>query len=459
MKSNVISFFCFRRLSLVLNASKLENVRGQYFQCSSFKTTHNSKSNFSSIAEGQSPAKAHCNIGTIGHVDHGKTTLTAAITKYLSRNGSTKFISYDQIDRATEEKARGITINATHVEYQTEKRHYAHTDCPGHADYIKNMISGTAQMDGAILVVAATDGQMPQTREHLLLAKQIGLEKIVVYINKVDQVDQDVIELVELEMREMLSDFGFDGANLPVISGSALMALNGESPEIGEQSIGKLMNAVDSYVDTPVRNYTAPFFMPINSSVTVGGRGTVVIGTIKQGTVKKNDNVDVLGFDKCQKTTISDIHIFKKSVPSALAGDNVGLLLRNIKAGAIVKGMTICAKDSIKMSNHYEAQIYFLDKSEGGRSHPITSKYISVIYYGIWSSSCRIHLPSNVTMAMPGEHCSVRLTLMQKMVMREKVSFSIRESKRTVATGVITKVCDPVDFPPRSLHKVELKDW
>ncbi|XP_022194512.2 elongation factor Tu [Nilaparvata lugens] len=456
MKSNIISFLYFRRLSLVLRSSKLENVRSYNHWCSSSKFYPSYKCSYSSVAEKSD--KPHCNIGTIGHVDHGKTTLTAAITKCLSKYG-TKFVSYDEIDRGTEEKARGITINATHVEYQTIKRHYAHTDCPGHADYVKNMISGTAQMDGAILVVAATDGQMPQTREHLLLAKQIGLEKIVVFINKADIVDQDVIELVELEMREMLTDFGFDGANLPVVSGSALKALNGESPEVGEESIMKLMDAVDNYIETPVRDIKSPFFMPVNTSVSIGGRGTVVIGTIKQGTVKKNDAVDVLGFDKTLKTTISDIHIFKKSVPSALAGDNVGLLLRNIKSNAVEKGMTICAKDSIKMSNHYEAQIYFLDKSEGGRTKPITSKFTPIIFYDIWSCTCRIHLPSNVTMAMPGEHCSVRLTLMERMVMREKVSFSLREHKKTIATGVITKVCDSVIFPVRGLHKVELSDW
>lgn len=268
-------------------------------------------------------------------VDHGKTTLTAAITKVLEKEGLANYISYDQIDRAPEEKTRGITINAAHIGYSTKKRSYAHTDCPGHADYVKNMISGASQMDGAILVVAATDGQMPQTREHLLLAKQVGIDKIVVYINKADQVDSEVLELVEIEIRELLCDFGFDGGNCPVICGSALQALNGESSEIGEPSIRKLLDSVDEYIPTPVRDLKSPFLLPIDNAFTVPGRGTVVVGTLKKGTILKNAESDLLGFDENIKTTVSDIQIFKKSVPKALAGDNVGALLRGVKVRKI----------------------------------------------------------------------------------------------------------------------------
>ncbi|CAH1405837.1 unnamed protein product [Nezara viridula] len=287
--------------------------------------------------------KVHVNIGTIGHVDHGKTTLTAAITKITSKAGLSKFISYDEIDRAPEEKARGITINASHIGYSSKLRHYAHTDCPGHADYIKNMISGASQMDGAILVVAASEGPMPQTREHLLLARQVGVKKIVLYINKCDLVDNDVWELVELEMREMLSDFGFDGG-APVVFGSATKALNGDTSPIGEDSIWRLLDAIDSYIPNPSRDYTSPFLLPIDNSFTVPGRGTVVVGTLKRGIVKKNCEADLLGFDVKLSTTVSDIQVFKKSVPSANAGENVGILLRGIKNDSVAKGAAFFIK-------------------------------------------------------------------------------------------------------------------
>lgn len=391
----------------------------------------------------------HCNVGTIGHVDHGKTTLTAAITKLMSKENDTRYTAYDEIDRAPEEKARGITINAAHVEYKTKNRHYAHTDCPGHADYIKNMISGASQMDGAILVVAATDGQMPQTREHLLLAKQIGIDKIVVYINKADKVDKDVIELVELEMREMLTDFGFDGNTLPVISGSALLALEGDTSEIGEPSIRKLLDAVDSYIPTPVRDITSPFMLPVDNSFTVGGRGTVVVGTLKRGIISKNNFAELMGLGECIKTAVSDIECFKKSVNSAKAGENIGVLLRGVKNTSVEKGMILCAAGSLKLSNHFEASVYFLSRSEGGRSRPITSKYIQQLFSHTWNIACRVDLAEGMSLIMPGEHTTVTLTLLQSMVMIVGQNFTIRENNVTIATGVIIKVRDMLILPEK----------
>lgn len=332
--------------------------------------------NFSS----QKEEKKHINVGTIGHVDHGKTTLTAAITKILQKDGLANYVSYDQIDKAPEEKARGITINAAHIGYSTKKRKYAHTDCPGHADYIKNMISGASQMDGAILVVAATDGQMPQTREHLLLAKQVGVTKIVVYVNKADLVDKEVLELVELEIRELLEDFGFDGANAPVIFGSALDALNGKDTEIGEQSVHKLLNTLDEYIPDPKRDLKSPFLVPIDNAFSVPGRGTVVVGTLSQGVVKKNDQAELLGFDQQFKTVVSDIQVFKKSVPQAIAGENVGILLRGLKLKDVERGMLLSAPGNQTLSNRFRGNVYFLSKSEGGRSKPIVSKYCQQLF-------------------------------------------------------------------------------
>ncbi|CAO1413112.1 unnamed protein product [Diamesa tonsa] len=395
----------------------------------------------------------NCNIGTIGHVDHGKTTLTAAITKVLEKDGLANYISYDQIDRAPEEKTRGITINAAHIGYSTKKRSYAHTDCPGHADYVKNMISGASQMDGAILVVAATDGQMPQTREHLLLAKQVGIDKIVVFINKADQVDHEVLELVEIEIRELLCDFGFDGGNCPVICGSALQALNGESSEIGEPSIKKLLDSVDEYIPTPVRDLKSPFLLPIDNAFTVPGRGTVVVGTLKKGTIIKNSESDLLGFDENIKTTVSDIQIFKKSVPKALAGDNVGALLRGVKISSVQRGMLLCASGTETLSNHYDATMYLLTRNEGGRSKPITSKYIQQLFSRTWNVPSRIDFPSDC-MLMPGDHATVRLTLAKRMVMSESQPFTIRENGFTVATGIITKRLKSVDLPMNKLIKL-----
>ncbi|KAJ8303909.1 hypothetical protein KUTeg_017492 [Tegillarca granosa] len=324
--------------------------------------------------------KEHCNVGTIGHVDHGKTTLTAAITKVLANEGKANYIKYDDIDRAPEEKKRGITINQCHVQYETDKRHYAHTDCPGHIDYIKNMIIGTSQMDGAILVVAATDGTMPQTREHLLLAKQIGIKNIIIYINKADVVDNEMLELVELEIRELLTEFGFDGESAPVICGSALNALNDENEEIGKQSILKLLDAIDKHVTVPERDLSGPFYLPIESSVTVPGRGTVGIGTVVQGEIKKGSALELLGFGNTIKTVASDIHVFQKSVPSCKAGENVGILLRGVKRELVSRGMFLCEPKSQNQYNAFKAQIYVLRKDEGGRSKPIKDGYQQLIY-------------------------------------------------------------------------------
>lgn len=400
----------------------------------------------------------NCNVGTIGHVDHGKTTLTAAITKVLSKYGNTKFISYDQIDKAPEEKARGITINVAHVGYSSSKRHYAHTDCPGHADYIKNMISGASQMDGAILVVAATDGQMPQTREHILLAKQVGIKKVLVYINKSDLVDEEQIQLVEIELRELLSDYGFDGDKCPVVVGSALLALNGDASEIGEKSIIKLVDALDTYVPTPIRDFESPFFVPIDNVLSVPGRGTVVIGTIKRGIVNKYNNVELIGFGNRLKTIVTDLQVFNKSVVKAYAGDNVGALLRGVKLDSVRRGMILCERESVTFSNHYVAQIYLLSRDEGGRSAPITNKYIQQLFSQTWNVACRIDLAEGCSMIMPGEHSTVSLTLLYKMVMMKGQTFTIRENNVSVATGIITDILEPLKLPEiKGLKSVEVK--
>ncbi|XP_039757052.1 WD repeat-containing protein 48 homolog isoform X2 [Pararge aegeria] len=400
--------------------------------------------------------KKHCNIGTIGHVDHGKTTLTSAITKVLSQHGSAKYVSYDDIDKAPEEKARGITINAAHVGYSTKARHYAHTDCPGHADYIRNMISGASQMDAAILVVAANDGPMPQTREHLLLAKQVGIQYLIVYINKVDLVDADVIELVEIEMREMLSDFGYDGNKVPVIMGSALKALNDDKSEIGAPSILKLLDTIDNYIPPIIRDLEAPFLMPIDNAFTVPGRGTVIIGTIKRGVMRKNDEAELMGFGQNIKTTLSDIQIFRSSVPEAIAGDNVGVLLRGMKLRVVETGMLLCAAKSETLSNHFQAKVYFLSRSEGGRKKPIFSKYSQQMFSGTWNIACRIDLEPTVDMMMPGDHGVVYLTLLESMVMTQGQPFTIRENNVTVGTGIITATLKSVNVPNGKLGKVVL---
>lgn len=412
--------------------------------------------NFSTKINKEIVEKKHCNVGTIGHVDHGKTTLTAAITKILSSDGLAKFTSYEEIDKAPEEKARGITINAAHVGYSTKLRHYAHTDCPGHADYVRNMISGASQMDAAVLVVAANDGPMPQTREHLLLAKQVGIKHVIVFINKADLVDDEVLELVEIETRELLTDFGYDGETVPMICGSALKALKGDESEFGVPSIRKLLNALDTHVPAIVRDLTSPFLMPIDSAFTVPGRGTVVVGTVKRGVMKKNDEADLMGFGFKIKTTLSDMQIFKKNVIEALAGDNVGVLLRGMKMKAVETGMILAASKSLEMSNHYKAKIYFLTRSEGGRKKPVFSKYSQQIFSGTWNIACRLDLEPSIDMMMPGDHGEVYLTLLQDMVMTQGQPFTMRENNVTVATGIITEVLPSIDVPKGKLGKVVL---
>jgi len=419
------------------------------------ETCHFREQNLRSFCSDSPPLK-HANIGTIGHIDHGKTTLTAAITQVLARDGLAKFVSYDNIDKAPEEKARGITINIAHVEYTTKKRHYAHTDCPGHADFIKNMISGTSQMDGAIIVVAATDGQMPQTREHLLLARQIGLKHLVVFINKADLADKEMLELVEIEMRELLSDYGFDEMNTPVVYGSALLALQGNETEYGVPSVRKLLDTIDEYIPTPERDLTSPFWLPVDNAFTVPGRGTVVVGTIKKGKVNKGDEAELMGHGHSKKTVVTDVQVFRKSVPTAFAGDNVGLLLRSVKLDQVQRGMILVPSKSVSLVNHFQAQVYLLSKGEGGRSRPVLSGYIQQIFSATWNISCRLDLPSEKDMLMPGDHATVYLTLLKQMVVEPGQSFTIRENNVCVATGIITDIKGTVALPKDNLSYVKL---
>jgi elongation factor Tu len=368
--------------------------------------------------------------------------LTAAITKVLAEQAeeSNTFVRYDEIDRAPEEKRRGITINAAHVGYETGKRHYAHTDCPGHIDYIKNMITGTSQMDGAILVIAATDGQMPQTREHLLLTKQIGVEKVVVYVNKADAVDEDTLELVEIETRELLEEFGFDAIDCPIICGSALNALQGKNPKLGKESILKLLDSIDDYIPTPVRDQDGPFLMPVDSAFTVPGRGTVAIGTVRRGVVNKGDTVSILGHGNEIKTAVSDLQVFKKSVPTCSAGDNVGVLLRGVRPEAIERGMFVGLPESFQQCNSFEAQVYVITKQEGGRSKPITDKYIQVMYCNLWDIAACMKLPETNPMIMPGDAASGQFLLRKPMVFEVGQRFTMRENQLTTLTGVVTKL-------------------
>ncbi|XP_067140431.1 uncharacterized protein mEFTu2 [Centruroides vittatus] len=385
----------------------------------------------------------HVNVGTIGHVDHGKTTLTSAITKILSIEGLAKFRNYSDIDKAPEERLRGITINASHVEYSTKSRHYAHTDCPGHADYIKNMICGTSQMDGAILVVAATDGEMPQTREHLLLAKQVGVSKIVVFINKTDLVDNDTVELVELEIRELLDKYGFSGNNTPIIYGSALSALKGDKSETGEASVRRLLDALDKHIPTPERDIYSSFLLPVESIVNVRGRGTVVIGTVMKGELKKGQNVELSGWDTKLNSTVTDIQIFHKPVEGCKAGDHVGVLLRGMKKETLLKGMVMSFPNTYKLSNCYLANLYLLSEQEGGRKRPISKNYFQRLFTQTWNITCRLNVTSN-DMIMPGDQGEVCLTLFNKMVMVPGQSFNIRENNVTVASGIITNVLESI---------------
>nr|BCL66135.1 mitochondrial translation factor Tu [Volvox africanus] len=390
-----------------------------------------------------SRTKPHLNVGTIGHVDHGKTTLTAAITKVLSEtNGSTKAISYDQIDKAPEEKARGITINATHVEYQTINRHYAHVDCPGHADYVKNMITGAAQMDGAILVVSAADGPMPQTREHILLAKQVGVPRIVVFLNKCDVVeDKELQELVEMEVRELLNFYKFPGDEVPVVRGSALCALKGEKPEsVGRNAILKLMQAVDDYITVPQRATDKPFQMPVEDVFSIAGRGTVVTGRVEQGIVKPGEDVEIVGLRDTIKSTVTGVEMFKKSLTQGQAGDNVGLLIRGIKREDVSRGQVVCRAGSLKTFKQFEAEVYALTKEEGGRHTPFTSKYKPQFFIRTADVSGQIVLPEGTAMVMPGDNFRATVELSAPAAIEVGLRFAIRDSGKTVGAGVVTKV-------------------
>ena len=385
--------------------------------------------------------KPHVNIGTIGHVDHGKTTLTAAITSYLAEKGFAEKKGYDQIDAAPEEKERGITINTAHVEYETTNRHYAHVDCPGHADYVKNMITGAAQMDGAILVVSATDGPMPQTREHILLAKQVGVPAIVVYMNKVDQVeDKELLDLVEMEVRELLSKYDFPGDDIPIIKGSALKALEGENSELGEQSIQSLMDAVDSYIPEPKRPVDQPFLMPIEDVFSISGRGTVVTGRIERGIVKINEEIEIVGLRPTQKTTCTGIEMFRKLLDEGRAGDNAGVLLRGTKKEEVERGQVLCKPGSITPHTHFEAEVYVLSKDEGGRHTPFFKNYRPQFYFRTTDVTGSVTLPNGVEMVMPGDNVKLTVELISPIAMEEGLRFAIREGGRTVGAGVVSKV-------------------
>ena len=385
----------------------------------------------------------HINVGTIGHVDHGKTSLTAAITKVLAEQGMAEFRAYDQIDKAPEEKARGITINTTHVEYETKNRHYAHVDCPGHADYIKNMITGAAQMDGAILVVSAPDGPMPQTREHILLAHQVGVPKIVVFLNKVDMVDDmSMVELVEEEVRELLSKWGFPGDKTPIIRGSALKALNGDKGEIGSQAILKLMEAVDEYIPTPAREIDKPFLMPIEDVFSISGRGTVVTGRIETGIVKVGQEVEIVGFKDTFKTTVTGVEMFQKEMKEGNAGENVGLLLRGTKKEDVERGQVVAQVGTITPHKKFKAQILVLKKEEGGRHSPFFTGYRPQFYFRTTDVTGTITLPTGREMVMPGDDVEVIVELVSKIAMTKELKFAVREGGRTIGAGVVTQIIE-----------------
>ncbi|MBB5518542.1 elongation factor Tu [Amphiplicatus metriothermophilus] len=382
--------------------------------------------------------KPHANVGTIGHVDHGKTTLTAAITKYFG-----EFKAYDQIDAAPEEKARGITISTAHVEYETENRHYAHVDCPGHADYVKNMITGAAQMDGAILVVNAADGPMPQTREHILLARQVGVPAIVVYLNKVDQVDDpELLDLVEMEVRELLSSYEFPGDEIPIIKGSALAALEGRDPEIGENSIRELMKAVDEYIPTPERPIDQPFLLPIEDVFSISGRGTVVTGRVERGVVQVGDELEIVGIRDTQKTTCTGVEMFRKLLDRGEAGDNVGVLLRGIERTAVERGQVLCKPGSVTPHKKFMAEAYILTKEEGGRHTPFFSNYRPQFYFRTTDVTGIVTLKEGTEMVMPGDNVELNVELIVPIAMEEKLRFAIREGGRTVGAGIVSKIIE-----------------
>ncbi len=387
--------------------------------------------------------KPHCNIGTIGHVDHGKTTLTAAITNVLAETGGAKAVAYDQIDKAPEEKERGITISTAHVEYETEKRHYAHVDCPGHADYVKNMITGAAQMDGAILVVNAADGPMPQTREHILLGRQVGIPSIVVYLNKVDQVDdKDMIELVEEEIRELLTSYKYPGETTPITKGSALAAVEGRDDEIGKNSIIELMKTVDEFIPQPARDVDKPFLMPVEDVFSISGRGTVATGRIESGVIKTGEEVEIVGVTETKKSVCTGVEMFRKLLDSGEAGDNVGILLRGVERDDIQRGQVLCKAGSITPHTKFEAQAYVLKKDEGGRHTPFFTKYRPQFYFRTTDVTGEVTLPAGTEMVMPGDDAKFTVTLITPIAMSEKLNFAIREGGRTVGAGVVTKIIE-----------------
>src|SRR5947209_8413301 len=387
--------------------------------------------------------KPHCNVGTIGHVDHGKTTLTAAITKVLAETGGATFTAYDQIDKAPEEKARGITIATAHVEYETKNRHYAHVDCPGHADYVKNMITGAAQMDGAILVVSAADGPMPQTREHILLARQVGVPAIVVFLNKVDMVDdEELLELVELEVRELLSSYDFPGDDIPIVKGSALMALEDKRPELGREAILKLMEAVDAYIPQPERPKDRPFLMPIEDVFSISGRGTVVTGRVERGVVKVGEEVEIVGLRPTVKTVVTGVEMFRKLLDQGEAGDNIGALLRGTKREDVERGQVLAAPGSITPHTRFQCEAYILTKEEGGRHTPFFGNYRPQFYFRTTDVTGVVHLPEGTEMVMPGDNVSMEVHLIVPIAMDEKLRFAIREGGRTVGSGVVVSIIE-----------------
>src|SRR5690348_14550367 len=387
--------------------------------------------------------KPHCNIGTIGHVDHGKTSLTAAITKVLAEQGKAKYTAYDQIDKAPEEKARGITIATSHVEYETDSRHYAHVDCPGHADYVKNMITGAAQMDGAILVVSAADGPMPQTREHILLARQVGVPYIIVFLNKCDMVDdEELLELVEMEVRELLSKYDFPGDDTPIIKGSAKLALEGDTGPLGEQAIMQLAETLDSYIPTPERAIDGAFLMPVEDVFSISGRGTVVTGRVERGVIKVGEEIEIIGIHDTQKTTCTGVEMFRKLLDQGQAGDNVGILLRGTKREEVERGQVLCKPGSIKPHTHFTGEIYVLSKDEGGRHTPFFNNYRPQFYFRTTDVTGAISLPEGVEMVMPGDNVQMTVKLIAPIAMEEGLRFAIREGGRTVGAGVVAKIIE-----------------
>jgi len=387
--------------------------------------------------------KPHVNVGTIGHVDHGKTTLTSGITRYLSEKGQASWMAFDQIDKAPEEKERGITIATAHVEYQTDKRHYAHVDCPGHADYVKNMITGAAQMDGAILVVSASDGPMPQTREHILLARQVGVPAIVVFMSKVDMVDDpELLDLVELEVRELLNQYEFPGDKIPVIRGSALKAMNGVNDEQGYQAIQKLLDALDTYIPEPQRSIDKPFLMPVEDVFSISGRGTVVTGRVERGIIKVGQEIEIIGLKDTMKTVVTGVEMFRKILDEGRAGDNLGILLRGTKREEVERGQVIAAPGSITPHKKFKAEVYVLTKEEGGRHTPFFKGYRPQFYFRTTDVTGVCQLPENVEMVMPGDNVTMEIELIMPIAMEKELRFAIREGGRTVGAGVVTEVVE-----------------